>query len=273
MTWVKYDDQFLKDPMVLEMTPSAIILYQALLAYSSYHLTNGVISTGAMRHACDTIATRSRQRGVKRLLACGAILARDGGWFIPRWQEHIQSKDSVLRRRQATNLRVKKLRCNAVTDTPCNAAPGPARTKRYQKTGISSPTTSELVRQKPPRKPKNSEPVPTPGHLLRLQVEALFERVTNGQKMVWSAGHSAQAKRLASALGVEEVARRWENCCLDPPGWMSDGAPDFLTFSRHHDQCAVTGNRKNGSHGKNGKMTASDAARLTELVRQAEERL
>lgn len=98
---------------------------------------------------------------------------------------------------------------------------------------------------KPPKsksKPKTAKPV-TDGHRVRIGVEAEYERVTNGQAMVWGVAYSAQAKALASALGVDETLRRWRIYCEQPHRWESEGSPDFLSFRRNVNRYATTGRR------------------------------
>lgn len=261
MSWVRIDDNFLTDPDIIDLPANAFRRYIELLTYSARHLTDGAIPL-KIRQISDTCATRTRQRCDKMLAKKALLLSSEQGLFLPRWRDHIEPREKVLQRRKATAERMRKLRCDGVTDGVRDTTPFPARPVSSSTFGT---TSAAPKRRRSSSKPKES----TLTHQFRQHVEARYTEVTDGGKVVWSGRHGAEAKRVVSALGLEEACRRWDNCCFDPPKWMADGAPDFLTFCSHVDQLATTRAKATHRNG-NGLMNANDVRKLGEMFKLLE---
>lgn len=263
MTWVRLSDNFLFDPAIAKLSPSTLVRYIGLLCYSAAHLTDGRVDLRVAKSTAPH-ATQMNRRSLVESMQAGLITISGNEVYLVRWREHIEPKDKVLQRRSATLNRVNRHRCNAVSNGVGNAAPGPARTE-------DAPIGASF----PARRKRAGSTSPTPvteTHMVRVGVEGLYRSSTGGQEHVWSAACAANAKRLASAIGVEEVLRRYEIFCQEPPAWLAEGAPDFLSFARHVNQLASNGRRgaAPGSTGKNGKLSADDLAALAVAIRNSE---
>lgn len=140
ITWFKIDDAFYSHPKVIAAGNAAVGLFVRLGAYSSQHLTNGVIPARIV-HSFGT----NRER--KALETVGLIVRENSGDYrIPDFLDYNPSAAKVQADRAATAERVRKWRetnspRNAVTNSVGNGVSNtaPTRPDPYIPTDIQQP--------------------------------------------------------------------------------------------------------------------------------------
>jgi hypothetical protein len=55
MSWIKLDDQFFTHPKIVDLGKAAKLLYLTALTYCGSHLTDGVLTRGALRVVAATV--------------------------------------------------------------------------------------------------------------------------------------------------------------------------------------------------------------------------
>ena len=98
MAWVRLDDDFLGDPVIANLSDSALVLWIAGIAYSNRKLTDGFIphGVGITLRYCDGNPTPY----IRELEAVGRWVPVEGGWKIHRYLDWQPSKEAVLEDRE-----------------------------------------------------------------------------------------------------------------------------------------------------------------------------
>lgn len=105
MTWFKVDDSFHAHPKVLATEPAALGLWVIAGAWSSAHLTDGVVPD----HALPRLLPGSEELAQK-LVAAGLWRRIKGGYRFHDWANYQPSKADVEDERANARERMRKLR-------------------------------------------------------------------------------------------------------------------------------------------------------------------
>ena len=109
MGWVRLDDGFAEDPVIANLSDSALALWVAGIAYSNRQLTDGFIPLqvgyGGLRY-CDGNAVPF----ARELERVGRWEKVDGGWKIHAYLEWQRSSVEILGERETTKERVERFR-------------------------------------------------------------------------------------------------------------------------------------------------------------------
>jgi hypothetical protein len=106
MVWVRIDDKLHSHPKILaawEKEPASLGLHLLALSYAGAHLTDGKIDRQTVRQ-WTTTTTRRRQL-VNVLVKSGLWTPVDGGWEIHDYLDYNESRERVLARRHAREVR------------------------------------------------------------------------------------------------------------------------------------------------------------------------
>ena len=120
MGWVKMSDARADHPKLLAAGLAARGLDDAAICWCSSHLTDGLISEGAVAMLAAGYGEKGWRKLVARLVEVGRWEPAEGGWRVHDYLQWQRSRSQVEADRHATNQRVKRHR-NAVTDSPSNA--------------------------------------------------------------------------------------------------------------------------------------------------------
>jgi len=133
MTWFKVDDSFHAHPKVLATDPAALGLWVVAGAWSSAHLTDGVVPDHALPRLLPDSATLAQ-----KLVAAGLWRRVRGGYKFHDWSAYQPSSSDVreMREKRAAAGRIGGL------------SSGRARSKRGSKTEALASRTVE-----PPTRP------------------------------------------------------------------------------------------------------------------------
>lgn len=100
MNWVRFDDGWLHDPMVMQMGLEPRALYQSALFYCGKGLTDGYVDAAAIPKIALMADVVNVGPSVDRLLGLGALDSlEDGYYYIRRWREHVREREVVLHER------------------------------------------------------------------------------------------------------------------------------------------------------------------------------
>jgi hypothetical protein len=105
MTWFKVDDSFHAHPKILATEPAALGLWVIAGAWSSAHLTDGVVPD----HALSRLLPDSAELAQK-LVTTGLWRRIKGGYRFHDWAHYQPSKADVEEERNAARERMRKLR-------------------------------------------------------------------------------------------------------------------------------------------------------------------
>ena len=103
MTWFKVDDGFWSHPKTAMLSDAAIALWVRAGAYSCQHLTDGVISKPVLRMV-------GTHEAADELIACGLWIEVDDGWRFHDWEKYQETREAVVKRREAWRDRQKQSR-------------------------------------------------------------------------------------------------------------------------------------------------------------------
>lgn len=93
MPWVKLDDQFFAHPKIVDLPKDAKLLYLAGLTHAAAQLTDGRLSTGAVRIVAAMVDVDRTEAGV--LVNAGLWDADDDGYVIHDFLQYNRSADQV----------------------------------------------------------------------------------------------------------------------------------------------------------------------------------
>ena len=109
MTWFKVNDQFFAHPKVIDLSKDAKLLYLAGLAYCHEHLTDGQISTAALRMVAATVDVPNGTT-VAALTDAGLWEAVAGGYHVHDYLDHQESAATTKRKRDEARERMRHAR-------------------------------------------------------------------------------------------------------------------------------------------------------------------
>lgn len=101
MTWVKLDDQFMRNPKVVAAGRDARDLYLAGLCYSAGNLTDGFIPENALRMLAAEADISNAKRAVTALVREGLWVQADDGFHVHDYLTYNPTRESVLATREA----------------------------------------------------------------------------------------------------------------------------------------------------------------------------
>src|SRR5680860_207298 len=110
MGWVKLDDNFFRNPKVLEISGEAKLLYVAGICYSGSSLTDGFIPKNAVRSLAADADVSANSKRVKELLNAGLWEENPRGYGIHDYLDHNTSADDVRKKREQARHRARKQR-------------------------------------------------------------------------------------------------------------------------------------------------------------------
>lgn len=105
MTWIRLEDDHFNHPDIIGLPPQSSLLYVAGLCYSRHYLTDGFVSATAL----PKLATGVSERWVAALVP-SLWEEVPGGWQIRNFERYQQTKDEVLRSREAGANRARRSR-------------------------------------------------------------------------------------------------------------------------------------------------------------------
>lgn len=142
MPWFRVDDGFWSHPKVVELSPEAVSLWVRGGAYAAQHLTNGQITTGALR-----MLGGAREAADELVLA--GLWAQDGSsaWRFHDWATYQPTREQVEADREKAREKKRAQR-----------ARGTARADRGGDGRFQSPGDSR--KDSPAPKVKQAEPAP-----------------------------------------------------------------------------------------------------------------
>jgi hypothetical protein len=108
MTWAKVDDGFPEHPKVEPLTDRAFRLHVTALCYCNRNLTDGVLTSKAVRAMCA--ATKARKKHVDELVFQSLWGALDDGFNIHDYLEWNPSSMEVKNRRAEARERMAAIR-------------------------------------------------------------------------------------------------------------------------------------------------------------------
>jgi len=211
MTWVKLDDQFFAHPKVIDLSKDAKLLYLAALNHCAAQLTDGALSSGAVRAVAALVDV---QRSVaEELVNAGLWETTDTGYAVHDYLTYNRTAEQVKADRAANTERQSRYRdrhaseSNAVTNTIIKEGVTP----------LVQPSTHASLDPSPVPTPE-VEPVPKPS------------RKTTRAARTASADRSGQPFAIVSAVlddrGIADPpARPWiDEQCAHVAAILADGA-------------------------------------------------
>lgn len=150
MTWFKVDDSFHAHPKVLATEPAALGLWVIAGAWSSAHLTDGVVPDHALSRLLPDSATLAQ-----KLVTAGLWRRIKGGYRFHDWSDFQPSSNDVKEQRQK----------RAEAGRLGGLASGKARSKPASKTEANAEALASPIVEPPtrpdPKKNKTSSSPPT----------------------------------------------------------------------------------------------------------------
>jgi hypothetical protein len=103
MVWVSFSDEWNQSPDIIDLPDAVRVTFEDAVFYVARHLTDGHVVASALRHRPRSSIREAVERGL--------LMPKDeGGWFIPRWLDHVEDRASVLDRREKANQRKRNQR-------------------------------------------------------------------------------------------------------------------------------------------------------------------
>lgn len=104
MTWFRIDDGFWSHPKIVQLSDAAITLWTRAGSYSCQHLTDGHLTTHALR------MVGGKSRTADELVRAGLWEKVNGGYSFHDWEHYQESSEVVLARRENARERQRKAR-------------------------------------------------------------------------------------------------------------------------------------------------------------------
>jgi len=104
MTWFRIDDGFWSHPKIVQLSDAAITLWTRSGSYSCQHLTDGHLTTHALR------MVGGKARVADELVHAGLWETDNGGYRFHDWEHYQESSEVVLARRANARERQRKAR-------------------------------------------------------------------------------------------------------------------------------------------------------------------
>lgn len=155
MPWVRLDDGFDDHPKILDLSDQAYRLHVGALCFCARTLTDGFVSTGALRRLVNG-------GHVSELVDAG-LWEPDGeeGWWIHDFLDYNQSAQQVLEEREKARERQRRARENRRSKPDQDPPPDPGHTERHAVTpDVTAEVTHGGTHGVSSRAP--SRPVPSP---------------------------------------------------------------------------------------------------------------
>lgn len=108
MTWLRIDDRFTEHPKVVGLPDGAFRLHVHALCYAARNLTDGRITTGALRGLRGTV------RQAATLVEAGVWEKASGDWQIHDYLKYNPSSSQVAEEREAATKRMQRKRSGNV---------------------------------------------------------------------------------------------------------------------------------------------------------------
>lgn len=174
MTWFKVDDAFWSHPKVIDLSAEAVALWVRGGSYSAKHLTDGVVTNGAIRMLGYT-----RDAAVE-LVHAGLWDADGPDWVFHDWLDYQPTRESVEAEREAARERMKRVRANkprtfgGSSATPTRPDPTPSSKElggplspfcRYHPDGTDKPCkgcANSRLKYEHAKGQEKAKPTPTP---------------------------------------------------------------------------------------------------------------
>lgn len=110
MGWVKLDDNFFRNPKVLEISAESKLLYLAGLCYAGASLTDGFIPKNAVRSLAADADISAGNRRAQELVNAGLWVEEPRGYRVHDYLEHNSSSADVRAKRDAAKARMQRHR-------------------------------------------------------------------------------------------------------------------------------------------------------------------
>lgn len=93
MAYVYVQTSYLRHPKLVAVSKDATLLHLASILWTAEHLTDGFVSSRALKQLCNDvrISVRTRDRRVKELVDAGLWDVLPEGWHVHNFERHNRS--------------------------------------------------------------------------------------------------------------------------------------------------------------------------------------
>lgn len=148
MPWVRLSDDWYDDPDLIEAGPLSMLVFPLLISWSLRNLQDGKVPSGQIRRLVDWSELGCEpEQAIAPLVACGRLLAVDGGYQITNFLKYQPSREKVLGDREKDKQRKAAGRSASPTSVQPESArnPDPPVPGPVPDTSSSSSSTSDSV--------------------------------------------------------------------------------------------------------------------------------
>jgi hypothetical protein len=125
VSWLRIDDGFAENPKIAELADRTFRLHVVALCYCARNLTDGVVTTRALRVLAAIVGVARIEKNVSQLVEAGLWTQSGDGYEINDYLEYNPSAAKVKEERAANAERQRRHRdrTNGVSNAVTNAAP------------------------------------------------------------------------------------------------------------------------------------------------------
>ena len=208
MTWIRLEDSFFRHRKVIELSKDAKLLFVAGLCYCGEQMTDGFISSAAVRVVAATVGVKASAS--KELVECGLWHKQGDGYDVHDYLKHQTSAAEIREKRQQTAERVKRMR-EGRRNAPRNGVTASVTNGEGNDVGNSVRTPSI-------RTQKTEVLLTSPSHLRRLGAETAPDGAGDGKTdAVLERARTLWPKRLWQPLDevIAECRRAVDDVLID----------------------------------------------------------